>query len=134
MRADWTPFGGCTRGSTAPPRGATRRASGGATTTSTTSAEPSRGCRWRNCGTGDLTTHGFRASFPASVFRRLGSALRCQRGGNDRLVRVHVGDGRDADARRLDDVNDVDANARADLVRVGHELPVDVAGNDAAMM
>jgi D-arabinose 1-dehydrogenase-like Zn-dependent alcohol dehydrogenase len=28
--------------------------------------------------------------------------LRGQRGGNDRLMRVHVGDGRDADARRLD--------------------------------
>src|SRR6266581_3559570 len=39
MRADWTPFGGCTRGSTAPPRDVTRRASGGAATTSTTSAE-----------------------------------------------------------------------------------------------
>ena len=34
-----------------PPKGATRRASGGAATTSTTSAEPSRGCRWRNRGT-----------------------------------------------------------------------------------
>ena len=31
-------------------------------------------------GTGDLTTHGFRASFPASVFWRLSAALRCQRG------------------------------------------------------
>src|SRR6266581_2641312 len=39
MRADWTPFGGCTRGSTAPPRDVTRRASGGAATTSMTSAE-----------------------------------------------------------------------------------------------
>src|ERR1700726_4317919 len=43
MRADWTASGACISGSTAPPRGATRRASGGATTTSTT--EPSRGCR-----------------------------------------------------------------------------------------
>ena len=52
-------------------------------------------------GDGDLTTHGFRASFPASVSWRFGAALRCQHGGDDRLVRVHVGDGRDADARRL---------------------------------
>src|SRR6266498_3009729 len=47
MRADWTASGACTSGSTAHPRGATRRASGGAATMSTTSAEPSRGCRWR---------------------------------------------------------------------------------------
>src|SRR5216683_2856829 len=35
MRADWTASGACTSGSTAPPRGATRRASGGSATTST---------------------------------------------------------------------------------------------------
>jgi hypothetical protein len=52
-------------------------------------------CLWCNWGTGDLTTHGFRASFPASLLRRLGAALRRQRGGDDRLVRVHVGDGRE---------------------------------------
>src|SRR5438552_15497906 len=39
MRADWTASGACTSGSTARPRGATRRASGGAGTTSTTSDE-----------------------------------------------------------------------------------------------
>src|SRR6185503_7778831 len=39
MREDWTPSGACTRGSTAPPGDATRRASGGAATTSTRSAE-----------------------------------------------------------------------------------------------
>src|SRR2546428_1034650 len=100
MRADWTASGACTSGSTAPPRGATRRASGGAATTSTTSAEPSRGCRG-----------------PASLLRRLGAALRRQRGSDDRLVRVHVGDGRDADARRLDDVDGVDADPRTDVAR-----------------
>jgi hypothetical protein len=42
-----------------------------AATTSTTSAKPSRGCRWCNRRTGDLTTHGVRASFPASLLRRL---------------------------------------------------------------
>ena len=49
-----------------------------------------------------------------SLLRRLGAALRRQRGGDDRLVRVHVGDGRDADVRRLDDVDGVDADARTD--------------------
>jgi len=53
----------------------------------------------------------FRASFPASFFL---ASQRCSfaasRGGNDRLVRVHVGDGRDADAWRLDDVDGMDAN------------------------
>src|SRR5437879_13886316 len=39
MRADWTASGGCTSGSIAPPRDATRRASGGAATTSTTRDE-----------------------------------------------------------------------------------------------
>src|SRR5216117_3901507 len=39
MRADWTASGACTSGSTALPRGATRRASGGAATTSTRSAD-----------------------------------------------------------------------------------------------
>jgi len=101
MRADWTASGECTSGSTAHPRGATRQASGGAATTSTTSAEPSRGCLSlaQLGGTGDLTTHGFRASFPASLLRRLGATLRRRQcGGDDRLVRVHVGDGRDVDA------------------------------------
>src|SRR3989442_4804648 len=124
MHADWTPFGGCTRGSTAPPRDATRRASGGAATTSTTRAERS--------------THGFRASFPASVFWRLGAALRCQRGGNDRLVRVHVGDWRDADARPLDDVDGVDEDAWTDVARRRGVVPWHVArddgGDDAAVL
>src|SRR5438876_4649446 len=45
MRAVWTASGACTNGSTAHPRGATRRASGGAATTSTTGAERTRGAR-----------------------------------------------------------------------------------------
>src|SRR3989454_12025992 len=45
MRADWTASGACINGSTAHPRGATRRASGGAATTSTTRVEPNRRCR-----------------------------------------------------------------------------------------
>src|SRR5439155_9747171 len=50
MRADWTASGACTSGSTAHPKGATRRASGGAATMSTTSAERSRGCRGATAG------------------------------------------------------------------------------------
>src|SRR5438445_12694796 len=50
MRADWTACGACISGSTAHPRGATRRASGGAATTSTTRAERSRGCRGATAG------------------------------------------------------------------------------------
>src|SRR3989442_9266751 len=64
MRAEWTASGACSSGSTAPPRGATRRASGGAATTSTTRAERSRGCRG---GTAELEIsrrHGFRATCP----------------------------------------------------------------------
>src|SRR5258708_22030317 len=50
MRAGWTASGACTSGSTAHPRAATRRASGGAATTSTTRAERSRGCRPATAG------------------------------------------------------------------------------------
>src|SRR5438552_3490038 len=50
MRAEWTASGACSSGSTAPPRGATRRAPGGAATTSTTRAERSRGCRGATAG------------------------------------------------------------------------------------
>src|SRR5437667_3606905 len=96
---------------------------------------------WLSCGygrTGDLTTHGFRASFPASLFGRLSAALRCQRGGNDRLVRVHVRDGRDADGRRLDDVDGVDADARTDVARrcgvVSWHVGRDDGGDDAAVL
>jgi hypothetical protein len=35
----------------------------------------------------------------------------------DRLVRVHVGDGRDADARRLDDVHRRTARTRSGIAR-----------------
>src|SRR6266850_2209385 len=124
MRVDWTASGACSSGSTAHPRGATRRLRGGASTTSTTKAERSR--------------HGFRASFPAGVLWRLSAALRWQRGGNDRLVRVHVGDERDADARRLDDVDGVDADGRTDVVRRRGVVPWHVGrddgGNDAAVL
>src|SRR5437870_3821067 len=50
MRADWTASGACTSGSTAPPKGATRRAPGGAATTSTTRAGRNRRCRGATAG------------------------------------------------------------------------------------
>jgi Predicted metal-binding integral membrane protein (DUF2182) len=72
------------------------------------------------------------------VFWRLSAALCCERGGNDRLVRVHVGDGRDADARRLDDVDGVDADARTDVARRRGVVPWHVdrndGGDDAAVL
>ena len=43
-------------------------ASGTAATTSMTRAERSHGCRWRNRGTGDLTTHVSRTSFSGKRF------------------------------------------------------------------
>src|SRR5439155_910586 len=132
MRAAWTASGACTSGSTAPPGGATRRVSGGAATTSTTRDEPNHGCRWRSRGTGDLAAHGFRASFPASLLRRLRAVVRRQLGGDDRLVRVHVGDGRDADARRLGDVDGVDAVARTDLARRRGVVPRHVGRDDGS--
>src|SRR3954471_20687136 len=80
LRAGWTASGACTSGLTALPKAAMRRACGGAATTST------------------------------SLLRRLGAALRHQRGRDHCLVCVHVGDGRDADARRLVDVDGVDVD------------------------
>ena len=41
----------------------------------------------------------------------------CQHSGHSPLVEVHVGEGRDADARRLNDVDDLDAHARTDMGR-----------------
>src|SRR5437879_3934819 len=138
MRADWTASGACTSGSTAPPEDATRRASGGAATTSTTRAERSPGCRGVTAEPEISRRMAFRASFPPSVFGRLSAALRCQRGGHDRLVRVHVGDGRDAYARRLDDVDGVDADAPTDVARRRGVVPwhvgCDDGGDDAAVL
>ena len=53
-------------------------------------------------------------------------------------MRVHVGDGRDADARRLDDVDGVDADARTDVGRRRGVVPLHVGrddgGDDAAVL
>jgi len=86
--------------------------------------------------------HGFeegRAGFPARLLRSLNAALRRQRGTDDLLGRVHVGNERDADARRLDDGDGdgVDANARTDVARRSRVVPRHVGrddgGDDAAV-
>src|SRR5262249_7496906 len=119
MRAEWTGSGVCTSGSTVHLRDATTRASGGAAMTSTTSAEQRK-----------ITTHGFRAMFTASLLRRLSATLCRQRSADDRVVHVHAGDGRDADARRLDNVDGVDAAARTDLAGRRGVVPCHVGCND----
>src|SRR6202521_5380312 len=97
-RAASTASGACTSGSIALRSVATKKASGGGGTTSTQ-----------------------RDDISASPRRQRGTALRRQRGGDDHLLPVHVGDGRDDDARRLDDVDGVDADARPILAgRRGH--------------
>src|SRR4029077_16786961 len=117
------------------PRGATSRTSGGAATTSTTGRRR-RGDRGRAGGRG-IRTHGLRPSFPAGLPRRLGADLRRQYIGDDRLVRRDAGDGGDADARRLDDVDGVDADAGPDVARRRRVLPPHVdrddGGDDAAI-
>src|SRR4030095_5113564 len=73
----------------------------------------------------------------ARLLRRFSAALRRQRGGHDLLVGVHVGDWRDADARWLDDVYGVDADARTDVARrrglVPWHVDRDDGGDDAAV-
>src|SRR5512136_2822069 len=92
MRAAWTAYGAFTSGSTARPGGATRRTCGGRVTTNTPSVERHRDYRSASTKTGDLATHGFGACVRARLLRRLGARIRRRRGGDDRLVRVHVGD------------------------------------------
>ena len=53
-----------------------------------------------------------------------------ERGGDDRLAHVDVGDGRDADAGRLDDVDGVGAELRADVARRRGVVPRHVDGDD----
>src|SRR5215470_12285878 len=112
MRAEWTAFGVCTRGATAPPRPATRLASGGVATTSTR-AEDSHGyggatAQLEILANGSLSQRG-------SLCWCYCAALRYQRSPDDRLVLVHAAGGRNGDARRLDDVDGVDADARTDV-------------------
>jgi len=92
-------------------------------------------CNW---GTSGLTTHAFRASFRTSFLRHLGAALLRQRSDHNQLVRVHVGDGRHANARRLDNVDGMDADARTDVAWSGGIFPRHVGrddgGDDAAIL
>jgi hypothetical protein len=54
--------------------------------------------------------------------------------GNDHLVHIHAGNGRDADARRLDDIDGVDADARTDVARRRGVVPRHVVVMMIAMM
>jgi hypothetical protein len=62
--------------------------------------------------------------------RDFNADIRRQHDGDDRLVRVDVGDGRDADARRLDDVDGVDADAWTDLGKHWRVPPRHVGRDD----
>src|ERR1700722_3370506 len=144
MRAASMVSGACTNGSTVRRRVGTRRNStrrgdcGGAVTTSIPSADPGHGRHNYSRGTGNLRTNDFRPNFPASLPGGLGGALCHQRGGNDRLVRLDVGDGGYADAGWLDDVNGVDADARTDMAWRRRIIPGyvdrDDGSHDAAML
>jgi hypothetical protein len=90
--AEASASGVCTNRSTAPPEDETRRVSGGAATTSRASDERRFGCSDAIAGQ-EVTTHDFRASFTASLLRHLGAALRRERSADDRLLRVHIGNG-----------------------------------------
>src|SRR4030095_5774027 len=82
-----------------------------------------------NHGTGSLTTHGFRSILRGVIRWRLRVALRWQHDADARLVRIPAGDG-EADARRLDDVNGVDADARSDVARRRDVVPRHVDRDD----
>src|SRR5262249_40008755 len=72
MRADWTASGGCTSGSTAPPKPGTRRASGGNATTSTSKVDAALAAAARTDGPGDPAT-------PAEAWTSLpGAGLRAK--------------------------------------------------------
>ena len=76
-----------------------------------------------------------RTSRPA---RRVGGAVRGERGDHRPLVRVHVRDARHGDAGRLDDVDGVDADAGPELARRRRHVPRHVerddGGDDAAVL
>src|SRR5262249_16135560 len=93
---------------------------------------------WRNFETGNPTKPGFPRHWGAGILCCLCAAIRCWCSGNDRLVHIDVGDGRDADARRRDDVDGVDAAARPDVARprrnVSEYGDCDEGVNDAAVI
>src|SRR5204863_9678876 len=89
------------------------------------------GCRGRTTKR-KIKTNGLRATFTASVPRRLSASFRRQRNADDRLVRVDVGDGNNADARRLEDVDGVDADARTDVAGCCGVVPLHVGCDDGS--
>src|SRR5215203_1045651 len=95
MRADWMVYGACTNGSIGRRRGATRRACGFVAGTSTQRESP----------------HDFQF------------AVRDQCDCHDRLGQLHGGDGGHADARWLDDVDGMDADARSVVRLHGDVVP-----------
>src|SRR6185312_5621848 len=129
--AVWTACGERTSGSTAHRPGATRRmlpVPGGAATTSTARSESNGLAR------GDVSAYRSRSSRRCSVAarfpRQLRIAVRSRHGGDDSVVRIDVTDGRDVHARRLDDVDDVDANAGTGMVRGRGVIPWHVGRDD----
>lgn len=83
-------------------------------------------------------TDDFRANFTASLLRHLSAALCRKRGADDRLVWLHVSYTRDADARRLDDVDGMDADAWAYMAGrrfiIHWHVGSDDGGDDAAVV
>src|SRR5436309_3170357 len=132
-RAAWTGCGLLTSGSTARPKDATRRVSGFAVTTNTTKARQKIAALegqtelWRsNCIIRIqpvAMTPRCRLNSSPSVALRLSPAWRRQFISVARCVAKW-------NAWRLDDVHDVDANARSDLVGISHEFPAHVVVND----
>src|SRR5579864_5195839 len=86
----------------------------------------------------EITTHGFREDFTASVLQYLSDAFCHERSTDHCLVWLDVNDGRDADARRLDDVDGVDAAGWTDLAGsydiIRWHVVRDDGGNDAALV
>jgi hypothetical protein len=73
---------------------------------------------------GDTLSVVRRTAFRASLFWRLGLAVRCRRAGNDSLLQTH--------ARRLEHVDDMDADAGYHLARFRGFVSRHVGGDDVA--
>lgn len=73
---------------------------------------------------------GFFATVAATVSRHFSAGLRCERNTHSWVVRGHVCDAGHADARRLDNVDGVDANARSDVDRRRNVVRWDVGRDD----
>ena len=86
----------------------------------------------------EVKTYDFQANFTASLLRHLSSAVCRKRGADDRLVWFHVGYGRDAHARRLENVDGMDADAWAYMAGrrciIRWHVGRDDGGDDAAVV